>query len=73
MEKNMREEIIKRLFEEIHSTNMTYSQIAKQVGISVAMLSQYKNAKKIPSLETFVRLCQVIGTSADYILGLKEY
>lgn len=69
----MRKEIIKRLFEEIEASNMTYSEIAKQAGISVVMLSQYKNNGKLPSLETFAKLCQIIGTSADYILGLKEY
>lgn len=69
----MKEEIIKKLFEEIDASNMTYSEIAKQTGISVVMLSQYKNNGKLPSLQTFAKLCQVIDTSADYILGLKEY
>lgn len=69
----MKEEIIKRLFEEIDASTMTYSEIAKKAGISAVMLSQYKYNGKLPSLQTFAKLCQVIGTSADYILGLKEY
>ncbi|MBQ9790995.1 MAG: helix-turn-helix transcriptional regulator [Clostridia bacterium] len=69
----MREDIIKRLFEEIKSSNLTYTEIAHRSGISVVMLSQYKNNKKLPSLETFTKICIAIGSSADYILGLKDY
>lgn len=69
----MRKEIVEKLFEEINSSGLTYSEIAKQVGISVVMLSQYKSLYKLPSLETFAKICNVIGASADYILGLKEY
>ena len=61
------------MFEEINSCGLTYTEIAKQVGISVVMLSQYKNLSKLPSLETFTKICSVINSSADYILGLKEY
>lgn len=69
----MRKEIIKRLFEEINSSGLTYSEIAKRVGISVVMLSQYKTLYKLPSLETFTKICSVIGASSDYILGLKDF
>ncbi|HBO49144.1 MAG TPA: XRE family transcriptional regulator [Clostridiales bacterium] len=69
----MRAEIINRMFEEINSCGLTYTEIAKKVGISVVMLSQYKNLSKLPSLETFTKICSVINASADYILGLKEY
>lgn len=69
----MRAEIIKRLFQEINSSGLSYTEIANTVGISVVMLSQYKNLLKLPSLETFSKICSVINASADYILGLKEY
>ena len=69
----MREEILKRLFEEIESSGLSYTKIAKDCNISVVMLSQYKNLHKLPSLETFVRICNCIGASADYILGLKDF
>ncbi len=69
----MREEIIKRLFDEIKISGLSYSEIAKQVGISVVMFSQYKNNQKLPSLETFAKICSVIGASADFILGIKEF
>ena len=69
----MRELIIKRLFDEIKSSGLTYSYIAKECDISVVMLSQYKNLHKLPSLETFAKICEVVGVSADYILVLKEY
>lgn len=68
-----KKEIIDRLFEEIKASGLTYSEIAKQVGISPVMLTQYKTLYKLPSLETFAKICSVIGASADYILRLTDY
>lgn len=68
-----RKEIIDRLFEEIKASGLKLSVIAKSVGISPVMLTQYKTLYKLPSLETFAKICSVIGTSADYILGLTDY
>lgn len=68
-----RKEIIDRLFEEIKACGLKSSEIAKKVGISAVMLTQYKTLYKLPSLETFAKICSIIGASADYILGLSEY
>ena len=51
---------------------MTNTAIAKQANISVSMLTDYKNKGKLPSLSTFVRICEIIDADANEILGLKN-
>ena len=64
--------IKERLIEEIKMSGMTTVEIARQIGISSEMITQYKTTKKMPSLETFALLCKVLDVSANYILGLED-
>ena len=68
----MVEEIKVRLREEIKRSGMTTVEIARRVGVSPEMITQYCKTKKLPRLDTFARLCQVLDVSADYLLGIKE-
>ena len=73
MNKQLRREIIqKRLKEELENCGLKYIDIAKAVGINVALLSQYKSGKKLPSIENFSTICEVIGADANYILGIID-
>ena len=66
-------DIIKsRLKEEIKNSGLTTVEIAKRVGISPEMVTQYVTTKKLPKLDTFARLCKELDVSADYILGLSD-
>lgn len=47
-------------------------EIADEIGVGQPALSGYANGKLIPSLETFRALCQALGASADWLLGLAE-
>lgn len=51
---------------------MNTVQIAKLVGVSPEMITQYYTTKKLPRLDTFEALCRVLGVSADYLLGLED-
>ena len=64
--------IRQRLIQEIDESGLTYFEIAKRVGVSATMITQYKT-RKMPSLETFARICEVLDLDANYILGLKVY
>lgn len=69
----MKNEIIKlRLSEEIKTCGLTTIEIAKRVGVSPEMITQYKTTKKMPKLDTFARLCEVLNVDANYILGLID-
>ena len=66
------DEIKKRLAEEIKHSGLTTVEIARRVGVSPEMITQYKTTKKLPRLDTFAKLCEVLDISADEILGLKK-
>ena len=66
----MDESIIKkRLGEELKSSGLTTIEIAKRVGVSPEMITQYKTTKKLPKLETFAKICKELDLDANYILG----
>lgn len=67
-------QIIKqRLREEIRNSGLTTAEIARRVGVSPEMITQYTTTKKLPNLDTFAALCKALDVSADYILGIKDY
>ena len=65
--------IKKRLTEELSQCGLTTIEIAKRVGVSPEMITQYKTTKKLPKLDTFAKLCKELHLSAAYILGLEDY
>ena len=66
----MKELIIKeRLSEEIKNSGLTTIEIAKRIGVSPEMVTQYKTTKKLPKLDTFAKLCKELDLDANYILG----
>ena len=68
----MVEEIKTRLREEIRRSGLTTVELARRVGVTPEMITQYCTTKKLPRLDTFAKLCQELDVSADYILGLPE-
>lgn len=69
----MENKIIKeRLSEEITNSGLTTVEIAKKIGVSPEMVTQYKTTKKLPKLDTFAKLCKELDLDANYILGLME-
>ncbi len=69
----MENAIIKeRLSEELKSCGLTTVEIAKRIGVSPEMITQYRTTKKLPKLDTFAKLCKELDLDANYILGLDE-
>lgn len=64
--------IKKRLGEEIKNSGLTTIEIAKRVGVSPEMITQYKTTKKMPKLDTFAKLCKELDLDANYILKNQE-
>lgn len=65
--------IKQRLSQELKASNYTTVEIAKKVGISPEMVTQYSTTKKLPKLDTFARICKELDLSANYILGLDDH
>ena len=62
-----------RLIEVLKESNINQSELAKKLNIERQGITNYKNGNSIPSLDTFKKLCILLNTSADYLLGLEEY
>lgn len=61
-----------RLKEELENSKLTVRQLAEKIGVSPEMVTQYYTTKKLPKLDTFVRICKALNVSADYLLGLSD-
>lgn len=69
----METNIIKeRLNEELKGSGLTTVEIAKRIGVSPEMITQYRTTKKLPKLDTFAKLCKELDLDANYILGLND-
>ena len=66
------EKIRERLGQEIKYSTLSQTEIAKQIGISQQQVSCYLHGKKMPSLDTFANLCQILNADPAYILGLTD-
>lgn len=64
--------IKERLSQELKTSNLTTIEIAKRVGVSPEMITQYSTTKKLPRLDTFAKICKELDLSANYILGLQD-
>lgn len=64
--------IKKRLGEELKNSGLTTIEIAKKIGVSPEMITQYRTTKKLPKLDTFAKLCKELDLDANYILGLTD-
>lgn len=64
--------IKKRLSEEIKNSGLTTIEIAKKIGVSPEMITQYQTTKKLPKLSTFSKLCKELDLDANYILGIED-
>jgi DNA-binding CsgD family transcriptional regulator len=61
-----------RLVQEITLSGLSTVEIARRIGVSPEMVTQYKTTAKLPSLTVFAALCKAIDASANYILGLDR-
>lgn len=64
--------IKQRLSQELKTCNLSTVEIAKRVGVSPEMITQYSTTKKLPRLDTFAKICKELDLSANYILGLED-
>ena len=66
------ETIKQRLSEELKNSGLTTIEIAKRIGVSPEMVTQYRTTKKLPKLDTFAKLCKELDLDSNYILGLTD-
>lgn len=53
--------------------HLSKSALAKELGLSPAMITNYENGKKQPSLKTLLKLSQVLSVPLEYFVTDKDY
>lgn len=62
----------KRLKELRMQNGLTQGELGAYLGYGFTAIANYESGRNEPSLRDFMRLCEVLGVSADYLLGLSE-
>lgn len=52
--------------------SLTQEQLAERTGVSRTAVAKWESGEKEPTLQNLRRLCAVLNTSSDYLLGLDE-
>lgn len=58
----------KHIREQRKNKQYTLEQLAEKLNVSTTFIGQIERAKGIPSLETLVKIANVLETSTDYLL-----
>lgn len=51
---------------------MTQMELAKRLNVVKGTVSAYEQGLSYPTVETLIKLCDVLDTSADYLLGISD-
>lgn len=61
-----------RIKELRQKNNMTQTELAQRLYVTRSSVNAWEMAVSIPSTEKITEICQLLHTSADYLLGLSE-
>lgn len=59
----------KRLIELREKNNFSQSFVARQIGVTPALISAYEKQERNPSINKLIALADIYHVSTDYILG----
>lgn len=54
------------------SRQLTQLELSKKLDVSKGTISAYEQSLSYPSIETLTKLCFILDTSADYLLGISD-
>lgn len=60
------------LKERKEASGLTLRELAKDLDVSLGILSDWQNGKKIPRMDSVIRLAQYFNVTTDYLLGLTD-
>lgn len=49
---------------------MSQSELARRTGLTVVTISRYINLYREPTANALRKMCEVLGVSSDYLLGI---
>lgn len=62
----------KKISECRQNLNMTQEELAGRIGVTPQALSKWERDVSLPDIMLLAQLCQVLGVSADYLLGIEK-
>ncbi len=62
----------KKLKQKRKQQGLTQAQLSARIGITQAFLAEIESGRKRPSIEVLEKLCDTLGCSADYLLGIEQ-
>lgn len=68
---------MQRIFKDIfiqllQNNDITAYRLSKDIGISEALISQWKSGRQLPKYDSINLLCDYFNVSADYLLGRTD-
>lgn len=63
---------VPRIFQILDKKGITAYKMAKDIGMSTARLSNWKQGKSTPSAEALSQIADYLGVSTDYLLGRTD-
>lgn len=63
---------VPRIFQILDEKGITAYKMAKDIGMSTARLSNWKQGKSTPSAEALAQIADYLGVSTDYLLGRTD-
>lgn len=66
------EKFAPRLRTLIDESGITVRSLAKDLNVSVGVLSDWQNGNKTPRGDSIMKLTEYFGVTADYLLGLTD-
>lgn len=61
-----------RLKKALKDKGMKQRELAEKIGVTEATISQYACDTRPPRSEHVIAICKILGTSADWLLGLDN-
>ena len=62
----------KRLRELRREKKLSQVELGERLGYGYTAISNYESGRNEPSFSDFMRICEALEVSADYILGLSD-
>ena len=66
------DQVRERIIEAIQQSGLTQSELARRIGVKHQQISCYVKGQKLPSLDTFAKLCASLEVDPAYILCLSD-
>ncbi|MDT2867519.1 helix-turn-helix domain-containing protein [Lactococcus lactis] len=54
------------------SAGMTQVELANKLQLASGTISAYEQGLKYPSIEVLIKICDILNTSSDYLLGITS-